>query len=165
MTALENVMTGGFFSTKLGMFGTIFAFKKARDEEESLRKKARKLLDYVGLKGIENEVVRNLPYGKKKVLEVARALMCDPELLLLDEPAAGLIPSERSDFVNLLRRLHESGKTLFLIEHNMDVVMNISDYITVINFGAKIAEGNPEDVQNNPEVIKAYLGDRYRIKK
>ena len=95
---------------------------------------------------------------------MARALMMDPELLLLDEPAAGLNPSERADFVSLLMRIHSEGKTLFFIEHNMDVVMNVSHRITVVNFGAKIAEGTPQEIQTNPEVIKAYLGERYKVK-
>lgn len=164
MTALENVMVGGHETTKLGLTASLFRIRAAAREEELLREKAQRLIEYVGLGNIQNEYVKNLPYGNRKVLEVARALMTDPELLLLDEPAAGLNPSERAGFIELLHKIHESGITLFLIEHNMDVVMSISQMITVINFGAKIAEGTPDVVQNHPEVIRAYLGDRYKVR-
>ncbi len=163
MTAVENVMVGGHQLASLGLFASLVRVRKFNHEEKVLREKAEELLAYVGLSEIRNEYVKNLPYGKKKVLELARALMTDPQLLLLDEPAAGLNPSERSAFIDLLNRIHKQGKTLFLIEHNMDVVMNISEMITVINFGAKIAEGTATEVQNNSEVIKAYLGERYKV--
>lgn len=164
MTALENVMVGGHQLTKLDLFPSIINPAGLLKEEKMLKEKALMLLDYVGLLSIKDEYVKNLPYGNKKVLEVARALMMDPELLLLDEPAAGLNPSERAEFVALIRRIHDEGKTIFMIEHNMDVIMNVSDQITVVNFGAKIAEGTPKEIQTNPEVIKAYLGERYKVK-
>lgn len=165
MTALENVMVGGHQLTKLGLTASVFNFPALRREEAMLREKAEELLDYVGLYGIRGELVKNLPYGNRKVLEVARALMTDPELLLLDEPAAGLNPSERASFIELLLKIYEKGITLFFIEHNMDVVMTVSQKITVVNFGAKIAEGTAVEIQNHPEVIKAYLGERYQVKK
>jgi len=165
MTALENVMVGGHQLTQLSLLGTLLKVREAAREEKMLKEKAEAMLEYIGLIDVRNEIVKNLPYGKKKLLELARALMTDPELILLDEPAAGLNPSERAGFVNILERIYNDGKTLFLIEHNMDVVMNISQMITVINFGAKIAEGTPKEIQHNPEVIKAYLGDRYKVVK
>ena len=164
MTVLENVMVGGHETTKLGLTASLFRLWASAKEEEALREKASRLIEYVGLSGVRDEYVKNLPYGNRKVLEVARALMPDPDLLLLDEPAAGLNPSERAIFIELLHKIHDSGMTLFLIEHNMDVVMSISQKITVINFGAKIAEGTPEVIQKHPEVIRAYLGDRYKVK-
>ena len=165
MTALENVMVGGHQLTKMSLLESVFNYKGLRAEEKMLREKAEMLLDYVGLYNTRDELVKNLPYGNRKVLEVARAMMMDPKLLLLDEPAAGLNPSERAEFIQLLHRIHDQGTTLFFIEHNMDVVMSISKMITVVNFGAKIAEGTPTEIQNNPEVIKAYLGERYQVKK
>ena len=165
MTALENVQVGGHQLTKLGLTASVFNFFGLRREDKMLQEKADYLLDYVGLYGIRNELVKNLPYGNRKVLEVARALMTNPKLLLLDEPAAGLNPSERSEFIKLLLRIHSEGVTLFFIEHNMDVVMSVSQKITVVNFGAKIAERTPVEIQNHPEVIKAYLGERYQVKK
>ena len=165
MTALENVMVGGHQLTKMSLLESVFNFPGLRKEDRMLQEKAEMLLDYVGLYKTRNELVKNLPYGNRKVLEVARALMMDPKLLLLDEPAAGLNPSERADFIKLLYRIHDKGTTLFFIEHNMDVVMSISKMITVVSFGAKIAEGTPSEIQNDPEVIKAYLGERYQVKK
>lgn len=165
MTALENVMVGGHQLTKMSLLESVFNYKGLRAEEKMLREKSEMLLDYVGLYNTRDELVKNLPYGNRKVLEVARALMMDPKLLLLDEPAAGLNPSERAEFIQLLYRIYDQGTTLFFIEHNMDVVMSISKMITVVNFGAKIAEGTPTEIQNNPEVIKAYLGERYQVKK
>lgn len=165
MNALENVMVGGHQLTKMGLVESVFHFTGLRKEDKMLKEKAEMLLEYVGLYDIRNELVKNLPYGNRKVLEVARALMTDPDLLLLDEPAAGLNPSERVAFIQLLYRIHDKGTTLFFIEHNMDVVMSISKMITVVNFGAKIAEGTPTEIQNDPEVIKAYLGERYQVKK
>ena len=123
---------------------------------------ACEVLDSIGMYHLRNETVDNLAYGRQKVCELGRALMTMPQLILLDEPAAGLNPSERREFVDILRKVYDSGIDLFLIEHNMDVVMNLSHRITVLNFGCKIAEGTPEEIQHDPQVVKAYLGDRFR---
>ena len=109
----------------------------------------------------KDEAVNNLAYGRQKMTELGRTLMTDPKLILLDEPAAGLNPSERAELVDVIYKAYEDGYSFFMIEHNMDVVMKISDYITVLSFGRMIAEGTPKEVQSNEEVIRAYLGSRY----
>jgi branched-chain amino acid transport system ATP-binding protein len=162
MTAIENVMIGGHSKTRLKFVGFLFKIGAANNEETILRERAAEILGFLGIHHLKDELVKNLPYGRQKMLELGRTLMGDPKLILLDEPAAGLNPSERLEFVTILGKLSDQQRTLLLIEHNMDVVMNISHKITVLNFGCKIAEGSPREVQNNEEVIKAYLGDRRR---
>ena len=165
MSVIENVMIGGHFSTSMGLVKFILDIAGANKEEKELREKAKAILNFIGLYDLQDELVKNLPYGRQKILELGRTLMSDPQLILLDEPAAGLNPSERIEFIAILNKVFDQGITLFLIEHNMDVVMNISHKITVLNFGAKIAEGPPKAIQNHEEVIKAYLGEKFKIGK
>lgn len=162
LTVLENLMVGGMSHyNKGGVLHMLLHLKETRHMEEAVEEKAKEILSRIGMEAFEKEYAGNLPYGRQKVLELGRALMGDPRLILLDEPAAGLNPSERAEFVEILKNVYESGIDLFLIEHNMDVVMNISHRITVLNFGRQIAEGTPQEIANNETVIKAYLGDRF----
>lgn len=160
MTALENVLVGQHVRLKSGLLGALLRTKRVRDEEAHARQVAFELLEYVGL-GAEraDEHSRNLPYGDQRRLEVARALATDPKLLLLDEPTAGMNPQETDELTALIRRIRdERGITVLLIEHDMKVVMGISERVTVLDHGAKIAEGSPETVRENEQVIEAYLG-------
>ena len=162
MTVKENLMVGMHAQLKTGFLKFILNPKAADREERMAEEKALEVIEYLGLYGQKDEIVKNLPYGQQKLTELGRSIMTSPKLLFLDEPAAGLNPSERVKFIDVLLKVFEDGIDLFLIEHNMDVVMSISDYITVINFGKKIAEGTPGEIQNNDDVITAYLGDKYK---
>ncbi|OUQ16999.1 ABC transporter ATP-binding protein [Lachnoclostridium sp. An14] len=163
LTVKENLMVGGqMFYAKSNILRFLFDIPGARREEKALSEAADQVLEFMKMQDVADKTVGGLPYGMLKMVELARTMMTKPRLILLDEPAAGLNPSERKQLIDILFHIFESGVDLFLIEHNMDVVMNISHNITVINFGSKIAEGVPKEIQNNPEVIKAYLGDRYQ---
>ena len=164
MSLLENIMVGGHELTKIGLVRGILDFRGTAGEEKMLTEKAGMLLDKLGMYHLRFELMKNLPYGRQKISEIARAMMTDPKLILLDEPAAGLNPSERAELVAVIRKSFEEGYTFFLIEHNMDVVMNLSDDITVLSFGKKIASGTPEEIRNNDEVITAYLGSAFAKK-
>lgn len=161
MSVIENLMVGAHKNTTQGIVNFIFNPIRAHREEEELRAHAEKVLKQIDMYQYRDTLVNSLPYGLRKMTELGRTLMTDPKMILLDEPAAGLNPSERQEFIGKLREVYDSGIDLLLIEHNMDVVMSISDFITVISYGAKLAEGKPQDVVNNPEVIKAYLGERF----
>lgn len=158
MTSIENVLVGGHSRSKSGVLSGVFHTKSQRLEEERLHAKAITLLELVGLYNQRDIVSENLSYGQQRRLEIARALASDPKLLLLDEPAAGMNETETDDLFYLIKKVQQLGITILLIEHDMPLVMKLCDRITVLNFGKKLAEGTPEEIQNNPAVIEAYLG-------
>ena len=158
MTAVENVATAADALNKSGLVGSLFGVPRSRRDEAASMEKAHELLRFIGLDHRALQMAKNLPYGDQRRLEIARALALNPKVLLLDEPAAGFNPQEKVELGELIRKIRDRSFAVLLIEHDMSLVMDISDRVSVLDFGQKIAEGTPVEIQNNQRVIDAYLG-------
>jgi branched-chain amino acid transport system ATP-binding protein len=157
-SVLDNLMIGFHMSCRAGVFNEFLHTRSARKVDAECRKRALEIIDFMGLGELRNELAGNLPHGHQRTLGVSIALACNPTLLMMDEPVTGMNPTETVEMVERIRKIRDSGITIILIEHTMRVVMDVSDRITVLSYGQKIAEGLPEEIKNNREVIEAYLG-------
>lgn len=159
MTVLENVMVGLHTRSRSGIFSCMVKAPWHLSEERRIRTRAREWLDFCGITDLEHQVAGSLPFGKGRLLEIARAMAVEPRVMLMDEPAAGLNNRETFELAGLIRRIRDTGVTVVLVEHDMELVMDICDHIVVLNLGKKLAEGTPREIQENPAVIAAYLGE------
>jgi len=159
MTVLENVMVGLHTKSRSGIFSSAFRLPGQIREEKLIREKSRGWLDFTGMGDLAEMTAGSLPFGKGRLLEISRALAAGPKIILMDEPAAGLNSRETLELAGLIRKVRESGVTVVLVEHDMDLVMDVCDAIVVLNLGKKLAQGTPRDIQENPDVIAAYLGE------
>lgn len=165
MTVLENILAGFHLTSGIGFWGVLFNTASIRGKQEQLLERTVELADFMGLIGKQHELAKNLPHGHQRMLEMAIALAASPELLLLDEPVTGMSAEEANEMMNKISDTRNRGITILLVEHDMRVVMDICDRICVLNFGKKIAEGSPEEICENKEVIAAYLGTEYAARR
>lgn len=163
MRVIENVLVGTHIHTNYSFFDSLFRTKKFKEEEGAFEAKAINILNSIGLGNLIDSFANSLPYGEQRKVEIARAIATDAKLILLDEPAAGMNPAESAELLRFIRELRDKGYTILMIEHDMSVVMNISDRIYVLDHGRLIAEGKPEEIANNPRVIEAYLGGQKHV--
>ncbi|RLE11524.1 hypothetical protein DRJ04_07915 [Candidatus Aerophobetes bacterium] len=159
MSVIENIMVGQYSKSKAGFLSSCLNTAKKRKEEKEIRDRAMYWLSFMNLDDIYDRPINSISFEKQRLVEITRALSSEPEIILLDEPAAGLTINETENLIDSLYKIRELGITILLVEHDMDMVMEVSDKITVLNFGKKIAEGTPEEVSNNPDVISVYLGE------